>query len=515
MKKIYLFLAMQALIITSVLSQEPAITMKIDPSYGSTIKFLLKTNIDNTIVKVDFGNDSLIEIMVHKPYTTISGIIGSSNTVKVYGEGITYLNLASFNLSGLDVSRDTTLTYLNCYGCQLNVLDISKNIALKELYFSYTPLSVLDISKNIALDWLNCSYNSLRSLDVSKNIALIGLECEVNELSELELTNNAQLKYLACYMNQLDSLNLTHNTALITVHCGNNRLRTLDVNKSTGLTSLIVHHNLIDSIDVSKNPALQELDCYSNLLNSLDISNNIALINLSCSDNQLTKLLVNNNPALQNIQCENNRLTSLEISPDTTLVEISCQNNLFTFATLPFKQSIYRYTPQAHISITKSIGIGAELDLSSQFSINGNITSYTWKTQSGTPLVEDTDYTINYGNTVFLKPQTDSVYCEMTNTLFPDFKDNNVLKTTSIKVEVSAAILNLFNDGYNIFSYNRIIYINSPKNVQMSIYDTDGRMIISKFIGSGLSSISITSTGIYLVKLSNNDRVVTKKIFVQ
>ena len=167
------------------------------------------------------------------------------------------------------------------------------------------------------------------------------------------------------------------------------------------------------------------LRCPDNRLTSLDLTSNTGLWELDCSNNLLTSLDVNTSLFL--LYCWNNRLTNLDVSKNTQLALLICHNNQFTFATLPTSIPTV-YAPQSPIYIEKTLSTGEEVDLSSQLTVNGNTTVYTWKTKSGATLVQGTDYSLTDGKTVFLKSQADSVYCEMTNATFPLFTGERCVK---------------------------------------------------------------------------------------
>jgi hypothetical protein len=324
------------------------------------------------------------------------------------------------------------------------------------------------------LETIYCSNNKLNALDVTKNTALINLDCSHNLLTSL-LTNSAALINLFCNYNQLTSLDVSNNTSMKWFFCD---------------------HNKIITLDVSAVKALVELVCSSNQLSSLDVSK----------------------VSLHYLYCDTNHLSSIDVSKDTSLSTLSCMQNQFTFSTLPLKQAkwtTYNYAPQKQVSIVSSLGTGIALDLSSQYLINGNTTAYTWKTKSGTTLPEGTDYTISNGKTVFLKAQADSVYCEMTNATFPDFAALDKLKTTNLKINTTTKTEENEIKGIDVYAHYKTIYISSPCDAQVSIFDINGRLIISKQIDSGMIDVQLQNTGIYLVKVSRSDASTTKKVFIE
>jgi hypothetical protein len=357
---------------------------------------------------------------------------------------------------------------------------------IKSLKNSNQQITYLDVTKNISLKQLDCSNNQLTSLDVSKNVAMYELICYANQLVSLDLSNNIALYALYCENNKLFSLYLTNNSALAHLHCDNNQLTTLD------------------------------------------LSNEIALYAFDCRNNKLTSLDLTNNSALQILRCDNNQLTTLDVSKNTTLISLKCSNNFLTFATLPLKQTTwidYDYAPQAAISAVKSLKAGEVIDLSSQLMINGSVTAYTWKTQGGTVLAEGTDYTLTDGKTVFLKSQSDSVYCEMTNASFPNFAGADVLKTTDVKIlsgNSATEVSELENNVPSIYP-NPLTDILNIKLASVDlpavigIYNLNGQQLVSLTIVYNTSVINMQqfTPGIYLLKLATPSQIIERKIIKQ
>jgi hypothetical protein len=238
---------------------------------------------------------------------------------------------------------------------------------------------------------------------------------------------------------------------------------------------------------------------------------------LFSNGNGLTSLDVTQNTELATLFCDDNQLTMLDVSKNTVLKSLSCSSNQLTFTTLPVKQiywTTYYYAPQKPISIGKSLATGIDLDLSSQLSVNGNTTVYTWKTKSGATLIKGTDYSLTDGKTVFLKSQSDSVYCEMTNATFPDFTGDAALKTTYIKVNGNVGIEeNPDAPGFQIYARNKSIYIVAPTKGQATVYDINGRLAVAKEITAGTNTIALQKSGVYLVRLNGSNTPVVKKVF--
>ena len=561
MKTITTFLFAFILCVNAVVSQTPVITMTTTKAIGSVFTFRLSGNTSKTPVQVDFGDGNLVnDTIKNYPSTTVSDTLVGSQTVKIYGTGIIFLD-CSFDqidsldvtkntelidiwcqhntLSNLDVTKNTALTYLYCSDNKFTTLDISNNIALTYINCEASGLSILDVTKNTALSDIRCGNNNLTTLDVSKNIALTSLNCSYAQLTTLDISKNISLSMLYCNNNPLTTLDVSKDTALTLLNCANTQLTTLDLSKNIALTQLFCNDDQLTALDISKDTALTFLDCIFNKLTTLDISKNIVLQVFQCTSNQLTALNLTKNTALTGLYCGDNQLTGLDISKDTALTTIICSgnqlttldvsmnkklnqiwcgNNLLNFATLPLKQAawtIYYYDSQKPVPIVSALNTGITLDLSSQFTVNGNTTAYTWKTKSGTTLSEGTDYTISNGKTIFLKAQTDSVYCEMTNTTFPDLAGTNVLKTTYTKITINTKIEEKEIKEIEIYSHYKTIYINTPNDAKLSIFDINGRMVVSKSINSGTSMIQLQNRSIYLVKLNSNKVSTIRKVLIE
>jgi hypothetical protein len=297
-----------------------------------------------------------------------------------------------------------------------------------------------------------------------------------------------------------------------------NQFTTLDVAKYTKLKSLGCGNNQLSTLDVTNNIALTNLYCDSNLFTTVDVSNNTALNWLDVSGNKLTTLDVTNTKVLRYFYCSNNQLAALDLTNNTELQSLICYNNQFTFSSLPPEGTFnhgYKYAPQKPISIAKTLPAGDSIDLTNQFMVNGYTTAYTWKSLGGTILTQGTDYTFANGNTVFLKAQTDSIFCEMTNPAFPDFNDSIVLKTTNIAITSYTAIEDISAFQLKFYTHDKMLYINSSYNTQLSVFDLNGRLIICLPIYKGITNQPLPNSGLYIVKFISNSKVITSKVFVE
>ena len=155
---------------------------------------------------------------------------------------ITCADRSISSLKGIEYFVNVQL--IDCSGYNLTQLDVSKNTALEDLLCSENNLTQLDVSKNTALEDLLCSENNLTQLDVSKNTALEDLLCSENNLTQLDVSKNTALEDLLCSENNLTQLDVSKNTALEHLYCSENNLTQLDVSKNIYLRILSCDRNV-------------------------------------------------------------------------------------------------------------------------------------------------------------------------------------------------------------------------------------------------------------------------------
>jgi hypothetical protein len=259
---------------------------------------------------------------------------------------------------------------------------------------------------------------------------------------------------------------------------------------------------------------ITHLTCYNHKLSSLDVSSNKTLKKLSCHYNQLSELNVSKNIALEYLNCEFNQLNSLVVGENNQL-RLHCRHNMLVFNKLPDVSSvnyIYNYSDQKAYAIDASTAVGVNIDLSSQYNIDGTITSYSWKTESGTELTVNEDYTIANGITAFKKIPAEKVYCEMRNAKFPYL----VLKTTLTSISKATAIdAPETKDAVQIYAAGQVMYIKSDYHGQYELYDLSGRQVKAGHFTSGQSTVNIATSGIYIVKVKAEKQFYTQKVSIR
>ena len=278
--------------------------------------------------KIDKDGDGYLSETEIAETTSITCADRSISSLKgiEYFVNVQLIDCSGYNLTQLDVSKNTALEDLLCSENNLTQLDVSENTALEVLYCSENNLTQLDVSKNTALEHLDCSENNLTQLDVSKNIYLRGLACFENNLTQLDVSKNTVLEKLACQQNNLIQLDVSKNVWYL--NCYKNNLTQLDVSKNVKLWDLYCSENNLTQLDISKSVELRDLSCAKNNLTQLDVSKNTELQDLDCSGNNLTQLDVSENAKLCELKCYNNNISQLDMSNKSNLRILSCDRNV-------------------------------------------------------------------------------------------------------------------------------------------------------------------------------------------
>ena len=252
---------------------------------------------------------------------------------------------------------------------------------------------------------------------------------------------------------------------------------------------------------------ITNLNVASMELTALDVTRATSLTYLYIKTNKISTLDLSNCTALTYVDCSVNLLNSLNLPNTSTLVGVNCANNKLTFVTLPTKQptwTSYTYSPQQNFALPKqTYSTNEEIDLSSQLNVDSQTTTYTWKTESGTTLVNGTDYNENGGKFTFLKTFLDSLYCEMTNAAFPDL----ILTTTKISIPqlpnvlmtTTSAVGSTFTFGIGATESNTPIKVDWGNGVLASYTIGENTTVSGTLAGS---TIKIYGTGISYLDLS-------------
>lgn len=275
------------------------------------------------------------------------------------------------------------------------------------------------------------------------------------------------------------------------------------ISKFPKLRSLTTPRNPFTSVDLSVVPQLQVFQSGEGKLEHITFDNPL-LWNLSVEGNSLEEIDFAKTPEISQMWLSNNNLAKIDISPLKKLGFLFLDGNRFTFETLPLPGNliVYDYAVQQPMDISV---VNGKVDLSSQASVNGVATEYTWFIDEpyldengdlqGENLYVDEEYTIANGVTSFLSTFK-HVMCVMTNATFP----NLYLTTTYVDVNETAGINSIPVDGIDasVSVNGNSIIVNAADGTPVSICGING-INVAHAVGS--ASFCQLPTGIYIVKV--------------
>lgn len=261
----------------------------------------------------------------------------------------------------------------------------------------------------------------------AKGVQIKELRIPGSQVTNLDLTNAHALQMLNLSRNELTEINLDGNQMLQTLNVENNKLKELKFKRHLELLNIYANNNELETIDLGMSLGVKQLKISNNKMKDLALSRCEMLEILEANFNELESLDVTDCKALTSLQLRGNNLTTLDLSANTNLNIVWLEDNKFMFSTMPKSTSHnFSYGSQQPVEIPAGSFM---IDLSSEYQIGENTTSYTLKTEKGMRLFEDEDYTIKDGVITFTNTDYDKVYCEMKNATWP----NLTLKTTEVK----------------------------------------------------------------------------------
>ena len=231
------------------------------------------------------------------------------------------------------------------------------------------------------------------------------------------------------------------------------------------ITALDVSYNDITSLNTSFNTLVESINTEGcTVLTALNLSSNTALTTLNLFDNDLSTLDLSNNLSLETIDVRFNQITSLDLSNHTALTSFNAKNNELTF-----------------------------LDMR-----NGNNASITFF---------DSDFNINL-QCIFVDDASAAYHSSWTISFYSTLVNNeaecNTLSQDEV-VDVSSRMY--YNSG--------LLYVDSINQGEiLEVYNTQGRLVAKSDLYFGKNSINVKDldTGIYIIKISSINRIITKKV---
>lgn len=326
---------------------------------------------------------------------------------------------------------------------------------IKTLDISGNNLTSLDLSHNTKLERVACNRNKLSSLDVSMLPQLKLLYCQAqkdanNPLTSIDLNQNLELENLDIGSNKFTNINLSNNTKLKRLICSANQLASLDLSANTLLEELNAGLNPITEFNFTTNTQLKKLTIGATDITRIDLSGLSLLEHLDMSSSEkLCKLNVSQNPLLKHIQ----------VNGSPKLEWVNVQNGRNSDINVGYFYS----SP-----VLKCVKIDAGFTPNSQWFSFGTHSSFEYSNTCGEPTTS-----CDSGLSV-----TEAITKKEVQVLNP-VKDQLVIKTTD-KIE------------------------------KVEIYNIAGQLV--KVLNGVNTNVSDLAKGVYMVKVTTNNAVVTKKI---
>jgi Leucine-rich repeat (LRR) protein len=394
----------------------------------------------------------------------------SLNTSSTLVTGASSLNLASVGISNLNgIQYFTSLTYLDCSGN------------------TFTNLPALPNT----LTYLDCSYNShLGMLPATLPPLLQTLYCENDSLSSLPALP-ASLQNLWCYSNLLTTLPALP-TSLQNLYCFDN-----------GLTSLPALNN-----------GLLQLNCYINALTALPALPN-TLTYLDCHANAISTLS-SLGTSLAYMYASSNAITTLPALP-TSLLDLDCSyNNLTTLPTLPAGLSIL------DCSYNYITNLPALPQLSQFYCDSNNITCF--------PIFPNSIQEPVYSSCIrqwiyYINISSNPATCVPNYVAGMGADSTNYQKCAAGNINgcaIATGIKELTNSKYQVSVYpnpaSNNFQVSLTDNIEgnLSIYDVNGKLVLSQIINNNSIDVSGLPEGVYNISITSslNTTGINKKLVI-
>ncbi len=314
-------------------------------------------NFEQALIDLGIDSDSIINASVFNIdiNQVLSLDIESKNIIDLTGiEGfvsLETLDVKNNQLTGLDLSANSTLIELNCSNNQLAGLNVKNGNNQILTVFSAINNPDLQCIKvddetvaNEGLEpynaWLKDVTASYSEGCLDAELTYIPDENFEQALIDLGIDKDGTINnsVLTTDISGITSLDVNSKSIenlkgiedfndLEILQCRYNKLSKLDLSKNAHLIAALCDHNQLEILKFGSNNVFKQLDCYNNQLASIDVSQNSALTILKCNDNQLTNLDVGQNTNLNLLYCFNNELTNIDIGENIAMNSLICFNN--------------------------------------------------------------------------------------------------------------------------------------------------------------------------------------------
>jgi len=304
----------------------------------------------------------------------------------------------------------------------------------------------------------------------------------------------------------LEDLDCSAFEYLTSIKIQNLAVKSIDLTNNLLLTNILITGTKITSLDLSNNNLPEYIDCSRNELKTLILPSGVGnrLFMLYCNENQLETLDMTKNTRLFSVDAADNKLTSLFVASSTALgFTIDCMNNYLKFSEFPLTMRVNNiyYIPQRDIEM--SVDANEVIDLSSEYVIDGNYTTFRWFDEDmGEISLQSDNGVFTYDD--MYKGKT--VICKMTNERFPGLEITLKVDIADDSNSISSEVGDNADDLFYFDKANETIYIISKAVLSVNIYDVWGKLILSQGVQSlGANDgvfVGDVPSGVYVVSLA-------------
>lgn len=314
----------------------------------------------------------------------------------------------------------------------------------------------VDFGDGVKKEFNAVSYNLPESPNISGSVipgmpvtiyipeeeSIVSFGIEDLPIANINISQAHDLRVLKIRNAGLKDIDLRYNRCLESLNLDGNDLTGLDLQgifanwEKNVLVDISAAGNKLTQANITVRAHIRHLNLRGNRLSELSLKDFDNVKHLDLSDNDfsgemsLTYLI-----EADSIIISGNRINRIVHDTFSHLSLLDIRDNAFNIETLPYQPgaSEYLYAPQKPIQLFANAP-AVNLSGQNRVIVDGEGTTFTWKKADGTLLVEGSDITCIDGATKFLKSDLGKVYCELSNPAFPEFRGNNVLRTSEVNV---------------------------------------------------------------------------------
>ncbi|TCN73247.1 T9SS type A sorting domain-containing protein [Acetobacteroides hydrogenigenes] len=447
---------------------------------GSLTKLKYINTYNNSLKELDFSSNTLLsELQCGNNQLTSIVVSGCSqlSLIECQNNKLASLNVGSLTklatlnannnlLKELNLSSNTLLRSLDCGNNQLRLstLPVKQNLT----NYTYVPQGLISIGKDIVVSGKTFKYVGVDEMvDLSAEATIGGKPTTFAWKKRRDgavvtptTSNGGMFTFGASLAGEVIYCEMSN--ANFPYFTGDVAFKTVDV--VVGNTFNIYNTYEVGKLQAFLNQSSSEIGkSNGQLLNSNYNANDPSTFWVTWSNSPVEKKVISiywsglgvtgsldlsNFAELSQLRIANNYLSNVNIAGANKLSSMSCTGNYLKFSTLhlgsPSLASPCSYAPQRTLSIGRDTTINGynqryietykEVNLSSEQTVGGKPTIYTWRKSSDKTVVTP----LKSENGVFVFSENlagQMIYCELTNAAFPDFAGQNVLSTETVRVE--------------------------------------------------------------------------------